>query len=527
VEEITSIERNMMRRNVAGDLLVKSTDRYPNKVAIQFKDKKYTYKELNEKVNRCAHGLQKMGITKGDKAAILSHNCDHFIIYWWALMKIGAVMTPMNWMLRGPEIKYIVDHSESKMVFVEDVLVPSVSEIKDELKGVNTFGYFDVNGIGVEDGWINFEELLSEENSTEEPEVIIESEDPATLLYTSGTTAAPKGVLNSHMNLVSNMANAPVDNFTVVDDILLLGLPLFHVGGIWMFLTHCTFGATSIIEYLPDPLEILELTHKEKVTRWCWPSALYVNLPNVPGFDNYDLTSIRVCQVFGAILPDEILNIWKKKAPGMIFMSSYGMTEITSNGTTISGKDFAERPESVGKTMHTVQAKIFDDDDNELPPGEVGEIVIRSPGVMLGYFKEEEKTAEIITKGWLHTGDLGRMDEDGFFYFVDRKKDMIKTGGENVASADVETTLGNYPKVADIAVVGLPHPVWAEAITAFVVPVPGEEVIEEEVIKWCKENMALFKVPKKVVVLDELPMNPSGKFLKKDLRKDYSDLFKK
>ena len=526
MEKTTSLERNLMRRNVVGDLLIKSTARYHKKVAFKFRDKKYTFEEFNETVNRCAHGLEKLGIKRGDKAAIYSHNCDQFIIYWWGLMKLGAVITPINWMLKGPEIKYIVDHSESKLFFVEDILVPIVSEIKDDLKGVQTFGFFDLNGAKVDEGWMNFKDLLSVENSTDEPEIIIEDDDPATLLHTSGTTAAPKGVLNSHTNFTSTMVHGPVNNLLVTEDVFLLAIPLFHVAGIWMFMSHCAFGATSIIEYVPDPVEILETTHKERVTRWVWPSALYVNLPNVPGFDNYDFTSLRVCQVFGATLPDEIFRIWKSKAPDMIFMNNYGQTEMTPSCTTIFGKDYDENPDSVGRAMQAVEVKIFDDDDNEVPFGEVGEIVARSPGVMLGYFKEEEKTAEVSTNGWHHTGDLGRMDEDGFLYFVDRKKDMIKTGGENVASADVETTLANYPKVADVVIVGLPHAVWAEAITAFVVPIPGEEVIEEEVIQWCKENMAVYKVPKKVVVLDEIPMNPSGKFLKKNLRKDYEDLFK-
>ncbi len=520
---LTSVEKNMLSRTAVGDILTASAMRHPNKRVLRFRDKNYTFRELNEVVNRCAHGLMKLGITKGDRAAILSHNTDKFIIYWWALLKLGAVITPVNWMLRGEEIRYIIDHSESKIFFVEDILIPNVMDIKDTLKSVQTFGYIDLNGAEVPDDWMNIDELCSDEHPATEPEVEINCDDIVTLTYTSGTEAAPKGVMSTHLNLCSTMVSAQADLLIQRDEVLIGGLPLFHTAGMWMFTAFCALGARTVLEYVPDMKEILELTQEEKATRWCWPTAIYINLPKMPGFDSYDLSSLRVCQMFGAPAPPTLLEKWRKIVPGIIFMNSYGQTEMTPLGSSICGEELEKRPTSVGRSMLPIQLKIFGPDDRELPRGEVGEIVARGASMMRAYFKEEEKTAYTQRGGWHHTGDLGWMDEEGYLYFVDRLKDMIKTGGENVASADVEFSLFKHPKVLEAAVIGLPDEVWGEAITAFITLNPGQTIDEAEIIAWSKENMASYKVPKRVIFMDALPRNPSGKVLKKDLRKMYTD----
>jgi fatty-acyl-CoA synthase len=517
----TSLEQNLLSRNVVGDILLRSAARHPNRRVLRFREKNYTYRELNETVNRCAHGLTELGLRKGDRAAILSHNSDHFIIYWWALMKIGAVITPVNWMLNGEEIRYIIDHAEAKAFFVEDALVQNVMGIKDALKTVRTFGTVDLTGTPVPDDWMNMESLWRDRFSTSEPQIEINHDDVATLLYTSGTEAAPKGVMNTHMNFISTIPSALADISLGRNDVMLGGIPLYHVAGMWMFTACCSLGALTLLEYIPDLTEILELTQEEKVTRWCWPTTVYINLLNVPDFEGYDLTSLQVCQIFGSPAPPALLDRWREIAPGVVFMNSYGQTEMTPLGSSIAGEELDKRPDSVGRSMLPVELKIFGPDDKELPVGEVGEIVARGPNMMRGYYKEEEKTAQTQRGGWHHTGDLGRMDEEGYLYFVDRLKDMIKTGGENVASADVEVSLFRHPKISDVAIIGLPDKVWSEAITAIVVPLPGQNLDEEEVIAWCKENMARYKVPKKVIVVDALPRNPSGKVLKRDLRKKY------
>ncbi len=517
-----TLEKNLLSRTSIGDILVRSAARHPNRRVLRYKDKNYTFRELNDAVNRCACGLSRLGLKKGDKAAILSHNSDQFIIYWWALMKLGVIITPINWMLKGEEIKFIIDHSESKIFFIEDVLVPNIAGVKDDLKSVQHFGYFKLTDADTPEGWINAEDLYSSDFTASEPAVEIYDADIATLLYTSGTEAAPKGVMNTHLNFVSTLASAQIDILLRKDDVLLLGVPLYHVAGMWMFIVCCALGTLTLLEYLPDPQEILQLTDEEKVTRWCWPTTVYINLPKLPNFSQYDLSSLRVAQLFGAPAPPTLLEEWSRISPGIIFMNCYGQTEMTPLGSSIAGKDLEKRPDSVGLAMAPVEVKIFGPDDRELPPGEVGEIVARGPNIMHGYYKEPEKTAHTQRGGWHHTGDLGKKDKEGYLYFVDRVKDMIKTGGENVASADVETTLFKHPKILDVAVIGLPDEVWSEAITAVVVPSPGQVVEEKEIIAWCKDNMAPYKVPKKVIIIAELPRNPSGKVLKKDLRTEYS-----
>ena len=517
-----SLDQNLLSRHVVGDILLRSAARHPDRRVLRFRQKNYTYRELNETVNRCAHGLLELGLRKGDRVAILSHNSDHFIICWWALMKIGAIVTPVNWMLKAEEIRYIVDHAEARAFFVEDSLVQNVVDIKDALHTVQTFGSIHLTGSPVPGDWMNIEALWRDERPATEPQAEILHDDVATLLYTSGTEAAPKGVMNTHLNFVSTIPSAQADLLLRRDDVMLGGIPLYHVAGMWMFKACCALGALTLLEYVPDLGEILELTHEERVTRWCWPVTVYINLLNMPGFEKYDLKSLRVCQFFGSPAPPTLLARWREVVPGVVFMNSYGQTEMTPLGSTISGQELDARPGSVGRSMLPVELKIFGPDDTERPRGEVGEIVARGPNIMSGYYKEAEKTARTHRGGWHHTGDLGRMDEEGYLYFVDRLKDMIKTGGENVASADVEVSLFRHPKISDVAVIGLPDEVWGEAITAVVVPAPGQSLEEQEIIAWCRANMARYKVPKRVMVVDQLPRNPSGKVLKRDLRRKYA-----
>jgi fatty-acyl-CoA synthase len=243
----------------------------------------------------------------------------------------------------------------------------------------------------------------------------------------------------------------------------------------------------------------------------------------MPDFDQYDLSSLEQCVVFGSLAPPAVLEKWRRILPDAGFMNYYGQTEMSPLGTTLKPADFERKPASIGKAHMPLQVKVFDPRDNEVPAGEPGELVARGPAVMLGYYRDQEKTAETFRGGWHHTGDLVTMDEEGFIYFVDRVKDMIKTGGENVASQEVEAMLFKCPGVADAAVIGLPHEYWSEVVTAVVVPAPGQDLTEAGVIAFCKENMAGYKVPKKVIVLDALPRNPSGKILKKELRDRFAE----
>ena len=517
---LTPYEENVLRRVAVGDFLARSAARYPQEEALRFRDRSYTFSELNEVVNRCAHGLTKMGVKKGDRCAILSHNCDQFVILWWGLMKIGAVITPLNFMLKNEEVKYIVNHSEPAIFFVEDKLIPNMLAIKDELKSVRTFGYINLAGDAVPEGWMNIEDLWKTDLPATEPEAIIHPDDPALLLYTSGTESAPKGVVNTHLNFFSIVLSASADLRVGKGDVIIGGIPLYHVAAMYLFIGCVALGAKNLLEYVPDPFEILKFTQEDKVTIWVWPPTLYINLPLFPNFDQLDFSSLKLCIMFGALCPPAVLERWRAKLPTTRFMNYYGQTEMSPLGACLQDEDFQARPDSIGRSHVPLEMKVFGPDDRELPRGEVGELVARGPAIMRGYYKEEDKTAATFRSGWHHTGDIVRMDEEGFIYFVDRAKDIIKTGGENVSSQEVEAFLYKHPKVADAAVIGMPDPVWSEAVTAIIVPMPGQTVDEKEIIDFCKQSLAKYKVPKNILFVEALPRNPSGKILKNVLRKE-------
>jgi fatty-acyl-CoA synthase len=523
MKRLTPFEENVVRRVAVGDFLVRSAARYPSHKALRFRDRTYTFAALNDAVNRCAHGLIKMGVKKGDRCAILSHNCDQFAILWWGLMKLGAVITPLNFMLKNEEVKYIVNHSEPGLFFVEDKLIPNMLAIKDELKTVRAFGYINLAGEAVPEGWMNIEDLWKADLPATEPEAIIHPDDPALLLYTSGTESAPKGVINTHLNFFSIVLSAAVDLHFTKRDVVIGGIPLYHVAAMYVFIACIAIGATNLMEYAPDPFEILKFTQEERVTMWIWPPTLYINLPLLPNFDQLDLASLKLCIVFGALCPPAILERWRAKLPTTQFMNYYGQTEMSPLGACLQDEDFQARPDSIGRSHLPLELKVFGPDDRELPRGEVGELVARGPAIMRGYYKEEDKTATTFRSGWHHTGDLVRMDEEGFIYFVDRAKDIIKTGGENVSSQEVEAFLYKHPKVADAAVIGMPDPVWSEAVTAIIVPRPGETLSEKEIIDFCKQSLAAYKVPKNILFVEALPRSPSGKILKNVLRKECKD----
>lgn len=521
MEGLTSFEKNVIRRVSVGDFLVRTAARYPNKLMLRYRDTRFTYREFNDTVNRCAHSLMSLGIGKGDRAAILSHNCHHFVIYWWALMKIGAIITPLNFMLKGDEVKYIIDHSEAKFFVVEDALIPNVLPIKDTLSSVRTYACINLSGGALPDGWMNVEELWRSDLPTTEPEVEVDGNDAASLLYTSGTEASPKGVLTSHINFYMDLLSALCDLRLEHEDVLITGIPLYHVAAMFLFIASTAVGTTNHMEYAPDPMEILRFTSEEKVTYWIWPPTLYLYLPEMPGFDTYDLSSLRRCIIFGALAAPSILARWRKILPNAKFMNYYGQTEMSPMGACLKDEDMSERPDSIGLPHLPMELKVFDFDDKEVPRGEVGELVARGPAVMMGYYKDEEKTAQTFRGGWHHTGDMVRMDEAGFIFFTDRAKDIIKTGGENVSSQEVEVILFKNPNIADVAVIGLSDPRWSETVAAVVVLKPGQDASEKEIIEFCKKEMAGYKVPKRIIFTQALPRNPSGKILKKVLRQMY------
>lgn len=512
------LNENLMRRAIVGDFLKRSSIRYPRKTAVVSDGRRITYADMNIFANRFAHAMLSLGVQKGDRVAIMSHNCYQFLVCFFGLSKIGAVLTPLNFALRGEEIEYIIKHSEAKVFIVEDGITPHVNEIKPHLTSVAHYTsiYFSQNQESFSD-WLSMDELLSEKYSSSEPEMIINNDDPVCLLYTSGTESRPKGVLGSNMNYFSVILHIAADIGLNKNDIFLVSTPLFHVAALsYQAMTTLALGGTVVINYVATIQNIINSIVREKVTVISLPSTLYIAMAQSEEASAKDMSSVRICYTYGAPMPSTILKKVTQLTPSAKWYNYYGMTELSPLGT--SNDTPLENPECIGMSHLPLEMKVVDDNDNDLPRGSVGEIVARGPAVMLGYYKDIEKTNATFKGGWLHTGDMGRMDESGRFYFVDRKKDIIKSGGENVSSQEVEEVLFKHPKVAQVAVIGLPDPYWMESVAAVIVTKENEALTANEIIAFCKERLAGYKVPKQVKFLKDLPKNPSGKILKRQLR---------
>ncbi|MFC1822470.1 AMP-binding protein [Thermodesulfobacteriota bacterium] len=533
-----SLEFNLMRRFAIGDILYRTSKRYPNKEALIFKEMRITYDEFNNKVNRFANSLKKLGIKKGDRVAILSHNCPQFAIFLFSLAKLGAWANPLNFMLKGEEIVYILNNSKAIAFFVEDKLVKNVNNIKNKIPHVKHFAFIKITDNAVYDtnfqnDWINFDDLCSDNFSDQEPYTEISGDDVCTLMYTSGTEALPKGVMITHLNWYGALLSSFSCPLHRHDDVISADIPLYHIACMDELFTGVAIGAKIVIHYDVNIQDILKDIQKENITYIFYPSTFYLGLlqlqiENLDDYLNNIFTSLKTCISFGPNIPEPIAIRWMKKiVPHATWYNCYGQTELTSVGTWLVGEDILKNYKNIhlggpiGKPAITVEMKIVNDNEKEVKIGEVGEIIARTPTAMAGYYKDELKTEKTFHNGWIHTGDLGVMDEEGFFYFVDRKKDIIKTGGENVSSLEVELYISNYFKVAEVAVFGISDPYWGEAVTAVVVPRDTFTLSEIEIIDFCKESLAGYKVPKKVFISDEIPKNPSGKILKRELRNIY------
>ena len=386
---LSSLEMNLLRRATIGDIPKRTSEKYPHRTAIIFQGKKISFKEMNDSCCRFAHALKQLGAKKGDRIAFLTHNCLQYIYAWLGMAKIGCAITPLNFMLKAPEIEYIINHCEPKFFFVEDLLVPQVQEVAGKLKNVEKFGVIPLSGGKIPEGWLNIDDLLHTSSSAEEPRVEIDEDDMATLLYTSGTEALPKGVMNTHRNYYAALMSGTVDLNLGDRDITLLTIPLYHVAGKYLLLESINIGATVVLQYAPNPVEILQMTQNEKVTSWVYPPTLYQLLPALPSFKEFDLSSLRKCIAFGALMPVALLKQWREFLPQAEWRNYYGQTESSPLGSTLQPQDFERKINSIG-TPHTgLEMKIFDENDQEVPVGQVGEIVMKGPCVMKGYFNGE------------------------------------------------------------------------------------------------------------------------------------------
>ena len=511
------------------DFLNIATAICPDKTAIVFEDKRYTFSQLNERVNRLANGLLKLGIKKGDRVAFLQVNCNQCVETYFAVAKTGAIYMPLNFRARGNELSYILNIAEATTLLAGERYIPLINSIRPELKYLKRL-------ISIEnkhDDMLYYEDVIS---SSPADEVVTEIDDDDTtiLLYTAGTTGFPKGVMLSHNSFAIYM----LENVTPADPLSeegnILTVPLYHVAGIQAMMAAIYGGRTLVMERQFDPKEWMELVEKEKANRAMMVPTMLKQLLDHPDFGKHDLSSLRVITYGAAPMPLPVIRKALEVFPGVSFINAFGQTETASTITSLSPEDHIlsgteeekekklKRLASIGKPMSDVEMKVIDDDGNELPQGEVGEIVARGPRVMTGYWKDEEKTAKTIDKdGWVHTGDVGYVDEDGYFFLSGRSSDMIIRAGENISPEELENVIRTHPKVEDVAVIGVPDETWGEEPRAVVIVKKGETVTEEEIMEHCRANLASYKRPRSVVFVDSLPRNPMGKLIKREIREKY------
>jgi acyl-CoA synthetase (AMP-forming)/AMP-acid ligase II len=508
-----------------GTLFTKSARTFPERLAIAYGDYELSYLQANERINKLANGLRGLGIQKGSNVAILLHNCPEFIETLFACFKAGLGTVPINFRLHPKECAFIIDNSEAVAVVLGEDFRDSLYALKNEMPEVKHY-------ICIPEpleGMIFYEKLLQGQSAgfTDER---VERDDLAWLFYTSGTTGSPKGAMLTHHVLMMMTMNFFADMCPLgPEDVVLHAAPLSHGSGLYG-IPNVAKGAANVILKSKsfEPKIVFETIQKRKVTNMFVAPAMIKRLVTSPEFDQYDLSSMKCINYGGAPIYEEDLKEAVRKW-GQVFVQLFGQAEspmtisyLRSEEHLLEGtEEQMKRLTSAGIPRTDLEVKIFDSQDKELPSGEMGEIVVRGEVVMKGYWRNPEATAETLGGGWLHTGDLGIMDERGYVYILDRAKDMIISGGENIYSREIEDIILKHPAVYEVAVIGIPDEKWGEAVKAIVSLKEGQKATGEEIIDFCKQHLASYKKPKSVDFIDAIPKNPYGKVLKRELREKY------
>jgi acyl-CoA synthetase (AMP-forming)/AMP-acid ligase II len=508
-----------------GNLLTKTARTFPEKLAIAYGDYELTYQQANRRVNSLANAMKELGIKKGSNIAILLHNCPEFLETLFASFKAGLGTVPINFRLHPRECSFIVDNSEAVAVILGEDFRDSLYALKTEMPKVLHY----ICTKDPLDGMIFYEGLIQGQ-PPDYIDVDVERDDLAWLFYTSGTTGSPKGAMLTHHNLLAMTMSFFADMTSLgPEDVILHAAPLSHGSGLYS-LPNIAKGAANVILRSKsfDPELVFETIQKRKVTNMFMAPAMIKRLIISHEIDNYDLSSLKCIHYGGAPIYIEDMKAAVKKL-GQVFVQLLGQGEspmtisyLRKEEHLLEGtEEQMKRLTSAGIPRTDVEVKIFDENDHELPSGKMGEIVVRGEVVMKGYWNNPKATTETLRGGWLHTGDLGIMDEKGYVYILDRAKDMIISGGENIYSREIEDIILLHPAVHEVAVIGIPDEKWGESVKAFVALKKESKATEEEIINFCKKYLASYKKPKSVEFIDEIPKNNYGKVLKRALREKY------
>jgi acyl-CoA synthetase (AMP-forming)/AMP-acid ligase II len=521
------LNANLIRRVNVGDSLTRTAARQPDGIAVVDGTRRFSYAQLNSWVNRVANALDARGYRRGDSLALASGNSAEFLVTYYACAKLGVVCVPINLGWRAEEVAYVLGHSCSRGLVVESQLLPAMTGALGEVPGVADVIVAPGTGGGEPPALPGRTQLtfaeLADAASGAEPEHFAGDRDPITYLYTSGTTASPKGVVGNHTAIYLESMTMALEARFAADDRFVAMLPMFHTA---QLNCHCTaaimVGATIYVRRAFAAGELLEQIERDRITQIFGLPMMYRQLLEHPDISRRDLSSLRRACYALAPMPDaqlrrciEVFNCG--------FYLLFGQTEMSPTATMFRPEHQLSHSGAVGTPVVNIQVAIMDPYGNLLPQGTSGEIVYRGPHTMTGYLDNEQATAEAFAHGWFHSGDVGHFDADGILWFSDRRKDVIKTGGENVASIEVEKALyAADPGIAEAVVVGLPHEYWGEAITAVVVPKPGAVLDEQALISAVKQQIDPFKAPKAVLVVDALPRTSTGKIKKNEVRERYS-----
>jgi crotonobetaine/carnitine-CoA ligase len=503
--------------NSIGEALQEAVSRTPEKAFFVFNEQQVTYADVLDTVHRVARGLLALGVKKGDKVAILLPNRLEFPCAWLAANTIGAVMVPVNARFVDEEIRYVLEHSEASVLVASDNQLETVRRLKADLPHLHTIISVEEDGAP---GSVPFSALL--DNPPELPTVNIDADDDAVILYTSGTTGSPKGCLATHEYFL-NLGDIQGQLFQLTSqDRVFTAQPFYYMDPQWNTIMVMLYSATLVVAERFSTSQFWDQVRNNKITCFYCIGSMTSFLYNMPPSKLDKQHNLRMVQTSG--IPPRIHRAWQERF-GVPVHEIYASTETTADIAVTHDMERKVGTGCIGRPVPYREVTIVDDDDVDVPPGEVGEIILkRGRGMMKEYYKDHEATERAFRGGWFHSGDLGYQDEDGDYHFVGRKKDIIRRGGENISAASVEQVLIDHPKILDAAVIPVPDPIRGEEVKAYVVLNPGQELTAQEVIGYCEQNMAAFKVPRYLEFRDSLPKTPSERVQKQKLREEKEDL---
>jgi fatty-acyl-CoA synthase len=504
----------------ASNLLSKRSHLTPDREALLELEtgRRFTYAELDQRANRAANLLLSLGVAKGDRFSILAHNNITFIDLFYAAGKIGAVFAPLNWRLASNELVYIVNDCQPKVIFCDADFAGTLAEMRSEIEldAVISLGDAQIKES------IDYEQALT--TVAESAPIVppdLNGDSPYCILYTSGTTGRPKGAIIPHRQVLWNCINTATSWGITEDDVSPVFTPLFHAGGLFAFLTPLFYlGGRIILSMGFDPLETLHVIQEEKCSVILGVPTLFQMWLDAEGFDQIDFSHVRFFISGGAPCPVPLMEEWRRRT-GTVFRQGYGLSEVGPNCFSMTNDESGPKSGSVGKPIFFSQMRLANEEGFDVSVGETGELLIKGPHVCSGYLNNPQATAEAIEDGWFHTGDMARMDEDGFYTIVGRFKDMIISGGENVYAAEVEAVFLEHPAVLECALIGLPDEKWGEVGLMVTVLEADQPATEGELREHCYIHLARYKVPKNVVFTDTLPRSAYGKVEKAKLKEKY------